>query len=198
MPQAPRSRRRRDAHEGAEQRGRVIPFQRGSSPGEDAYEPVPRPLRRAPNEWDEGTRARPTDRPFRRRPRSRIQRNAISILGVGFLVGLLLVGYGLMRFLGPADATAPLAAAPTAASITLEPAAANPPVGAATSASTGAREIQASVRVLEPSYTVKAGDTLNVIAEQFNTTAQRVQALNDLADPRALKVGQKLVIPPPL
>ena len=60
------------------------------------------------------------------------------------------------------------------------------------------REIQASVKVIEPNYTIEAGDTLGRIAVRFNTTVERVQALNNLADPRALRIGAKLVIPPPL
>ena len=32
---------------------------------------------------------------------------------------------------------------------------------------------------------------------RFNTTVERIQALNNLADPRALRIGAQLVIPPP-
>ncbi len=60
------------------------------------------------------------------------------------------------------------------------------------------REIQASVQTLDPNYTVQSGDTLNAIAAQFNTSVARIAALNSLADPKALKIGQKLVIPPAL
>jgi LysM repeat protein len=60
------------------------------------------------------------------------------------------------------------------------------------------REIQASVRVLEPTYTVEAGDTLARIAARYNTTAERIQALNNLPDPRTLRIGARLVIPAPL
>jgi LysM repeat protein len=59
-------------------------------------------------------------------------------------------------------------------------------------------EVHRTVKVLEPSYTIQAGDTLNRIAARFDTTVERIQAWNDLPDPRALKVGAKLVIPPPL
>jgi LysM repeat protein len=60
------------------------------------------------------------------------------------------------------------------------------------------REVQASVKAIEPNYTVAAGDTLGQIATRFNTNAERIQALNNLADPRALRIGLRLVIPPPL
>jgi LysM repeat protein len=59
-------------------------------------------------------------------------------------------------------------------------------------------QVQRSVKVLEPTYTIQAGDTLNRIAARFDTTVERIQAWNDLPDPRALRVGAKLVIPPPL
>jgi len=60
------------------------------------------------------------------------------------------------------------------------------------------REIRATANVIEPNYTVIGGDTLNGIAARFNTTVERIQALNNLADPRTLRIGTKLVIPPPL
>ena len=74
---------------------------------------------------------------------------------------------------------------------------ANPNSSTAAPAADVPREIQATARVIQPSYTVQSGDTLGKIATQFNTTAERIQALNNLADPRALRIGTKLVIPPP-
>ena len=50
----------------------------------------------------------------------------------------------------------------------------------------------------DPNYTVVGGDTLGKIATSNNTTVERIQALNNLADPRALRIGTKLIIPPPL
>ncbi len=46
-------------------------------------------------------------------------------------------------------------------------------------------------------YTVKSGDTLFTIAQQFGTTVRALQEANNLADPNRLSVGQQLVIPPP-
>jgi LysM repeat protein len=60
------------------------------------------------------------------------------------------------------------------------------------------RNIQASAKVLDANYTIVAGDTLVKIAQRFNTTVDRIQAFNNLTDPRALRIGTKLVIPPPL
>ena len=60
------------------------------------------------------------------------------------------------------------------------------------------REIQASAHVIEATYTVEAGDTLARIAARYNTTVERIQAFNNIADARALRIGARLVIPAPL
>ncbi len=44
-------------------------------------------------------------------------------------------------------------------------------------------------------YTVKRGDNLFAIAARFGTTTKVLIELNDLADPRQLKIGQVLVLP---
>ena len=44
-------------------------------------------------------------------------------------------------------------------------------------------------------YVVKAGDNLWEIAQKFGTTSEKIIALNELADPRLIKPGQKLIIP---
>lgn len=44
-------------------------------------------------------------------------------------------------------------------------------------------------------YTVKAGDTLTVIAKRYGTTAQRLTAFNELDNPHMLRIGQKIRIP---
>jgi LysM repeat protein len=46
-------------------------------------------------------------------------------------------------------------------------------------------------------YTVKAGDTLFTIAQQFGTTVRALQEANNLSDPDRLSVGQQLIIPSP-
>jgi LysM repeat protein len=59
------------------------------------------------------------------------------------------------------------------------------------------RRIQSSATVIQPTYTVQAGDTLSRIAVRYSTTVERIQALNNLTDPRALRIGAQLIIPPP-
>lgn len=44
-------------------------------------------------------------------------------------------------------------------------------------------------------YTVKSGDTLSSIARRHGTTSSQLIALNSLANPNALRVGQQLSIP---
>ena len=44
-------------------------------------------------------------------------------------------------------------------------------------------------------YTVVAGDTLSGIAQRYNTTWQALQAMNGLANPNLIRVGQVLTVP---
>jgi hypothetical protein len=44
-------------------------------------------------------------------------------------------------------------------------------------------------------YVVKAGDTLGKIADNFETTVDEIMALNSIADPNKIEVGQQLLIP---
>ena len=43
-------------------------------------------------------------------------------------------------------------------------------------------------------YTVQAGDTLAVIAQEFNSTVEDILEENELEDPNAIYVGQNLII----
>jgi len=125
------------------------------------------------------------------------------VLGLGF--GLLQTinrpdpGPALLAIGGPAEPTVTAASAASMTGTGAAPAQifANPNSSTAAPAADVPREIQATARVIQPSYTVQSGDTLGKIATQFNTTAERIQSLNNLADPRALRIGTKLVIPPP-
>ena len=150
----------------------------------------------------------PERRARRRRQREGwLRRNALSIAALAILVAILAVGFAMLQLLthstpaGETQASATSAPAltpavgPTAVSATNGSGAAP---AEATTAASGPREVRTSVKALEPNYTVQAGDSLAKIATRFNTTIQRIQALNNLANPRVLSVGQKLVVPPPL
>jgi LysM repeat protein len=126
------------------------------------------------------------------------------------LAALLGLGFGLLQTINRPDASPALLAfgqaEPTAivastASLTGPAPAqllANSPSSTYATVDEAPREIHASARVIEPSYTVQAGDTLGQIAARFGTTVQRIQALNNVADPTALRIGTRLAIPPPL
>lgn len=44
-------------------------------------------------------------------------------------------------------------------------------------------------------YLVRPGDTLGKIADNFETTVDEIIALNQIADPNKIEVGQALIIP---
>ena len=76
-----------------------------------------------------------------------------------------------------------------------EAAASPTPDGSAASPEVTDRPSEASA---EPTrYKVKSGDTLSSIAARYDTTVKKLRAANDISDPRALKVGQVLIIPVP-
>jgi LysM repeat protein len=144
---------------------------------------------------------------WRRRRGAWLERNALGVAAVSALAGVLGVAFGLAQLLNRpnSDRATSQTAAPSASAGQQGPTATGVPTTPADASVTPsaeiggtAREIQASVRVLEPDYTVQPGDTLGSIASRFNTTVNRIQALNNLASANALTVGQKLVIPPPL
>lgn len=67
-----------------------------------------------------------------------------------------------------------------------------PPASAAAAApAAGVRFVS---RVVEPTYTVASGDNLWSIAQRHGTTADALQAFNNLERP-TLSIGQRLVIP---
>lgn len=46
-------------------------------------------------------------------------------------------------------------------------------------------------------YTIRAGDTLWNLAEQYNTTIEAIMAANPGIDPDNLQIGQMIMIPDP-
>ena len=44
-------------------------------------------------------------------------------------------------------------------------------------------------------YTVKSGDTLTGIADQFGMTSDAIQRANNISSPSGLQIGQVLTIP---
>lgn len=46
-------------------------------------------------------------------------------------------------------------------------------------------------------HTVAAGETLAIIAARYGTTVEAIVAMNNIADPDKIEIGQKLTIPAP-
>jgi LysM repeat protein len=141
-------------------------------------------------------------------PAGWMQRHPLGVAYASALVAVLSLAFAALQVVHRPDTSAPPVTSSTTDDQTLAASAipgGSTAVGAPGAASVGASgvvpaglQVQRSVKVLEPTYTIQAGDTLNRIAARFNTTVERIQAWNDLPDPRALRVGTKLVIPPPL
>jgi hypothetical protein len=196
-PEDSRSARRSDESHNRE-RERLIPFP--ARPASEA-EPRARQLRRHRPEPRGAERSSTPRRPRRRRHSTPwLQRHALSVAALSFLVALLSVGFGVVQLLSRPEPTAALMPISTPEQSTVMVAASvAPPVALSMStALPAAREIQASARVIEPDYMVVEGDTLGKIASRRNTTVERIQAFNNIADARALRIGARLVIPPPL
>jgi LysM repeat protein len=57
------------------------------------------------------------------------------------------------------------------------------------------RPIRFTSNPIEATYVVQAGDSLSVIAQRNRTTAEAIQAINNLPDRAVLSVGQRLILP---
>lgn len=130
----------------------------------------------------------------RSRPLGAFALIVIGLLLLGMLIGWITLG-GLGAILGPPgespSATPSVEGSPSATS------SASPsvdPSGSATPApSIGPTPTPAPTPV---TYIVQSGDTLNLIASRFGTTAQAIMAANGLTND-IIQVGQVLIIPAP-
>jgi LysM repeat protein len=154
---------------------------------------------------------RPTSNSPRRVRRRRhstpwLQRNALSVAAISVLIAFLGLGFGLLQMLnhpegGSSTGQSDLATATSTTSV-LQAAAVGvgvpvvSTVSGPDTATQGQRAITSSVKVIQPNYTVAAGDTLVKIAGKFNTNIDRIQGFNNLSDPRVLRIGMRLIIPP--
>jgi LysM repeat protein len=91
-------------------------------------------------------------------------------------IAVLLVRAGLGGGGGGGGGTTPLTGLVTERSTT------------ATTTSTATRTTPSARRF----YTIQQGDTLATVAAKFNTTTEKLLALNPNIDPRALTIGQKV------
>lgn len=60
----------------------------------------------------------------------------------------------------------------------------------------GEHEAQSAIWHPQSSYVVQPGDTLFSIAQRFNTTVETLAALNGIAPPYTIEVGQALIVTP--
>jgi LysM repeat protein len=133
-----------------------------------------------------------------------LQQHALGVAYTSVVVAVVSLALAALQIVQRPERGSSTPGAPTSEDQTLAASAISPGSGAPPKETAVGRaaqsglEIQKSVRVLEPNYTVQPGDTLNRIAARFDTTVERIQAWNDLPDPRSLRVGARLVIPPPL
>jgi nucleoid-associated protein YgaU len=139
----------------------------------------------------------------RRQTSSWLQRNALNIAAASVLVALLGLAFGVLQLISrpdPAQSLAALGTDATGETLNAATVGGAAPIDAVAPppAVPARREIVSSARVIDSNYTVAQGDTLAQIAARFNTSVERIQALNNLSDPRALRIGTKLVIPPAL
>jgi LysM repeat protein len=191
------SRSRRDSHA-----DRLLRTQQARS-----RRPQAQPLGRG-----QGAAARSFERRRGRRggsgPAGWVQRHPLGVAYASALIAVLSLAFAVLQVVHRPDSSAAPLSPSTTDDQTLAASAipgGSVAAGAAGATSAGASgvapaglQVQRTVKVLEPTYTIQAGDTLNRIAARFDTTVERIQAWNDLPDPRALRVGAKLVIPPPL
>jgi LysM repeat protein len=100
----------------------------------------------------------------------------------------------LARFAAPAAflLAATIAVLIVRAALTNGDAATTPPAATttvpATTTNTGTTTSAAGAQY----YKIRAGDTLAVVAEQYNTTVEQLMVLNPDVDPVALNIGQRI------
>jgi nucleoid-associated protein YgaU len=130
--------------------------------------------------------------------------------GSAALIGLMVVAFLVLVLARIQSPAAPgltpgpsLAAVAVAALSPVTTPAASPsgiapsPTPDASAASPAATERPPDATAEPRRYRVRSGDTLSSIAARYDTTVKKLKAANDIPDPRALKVGQVLIIPAP-
>lgn len=116
----------------------------------------------------------------------------------GLLVGGMIFLFAALRILAQAPEPARSAATPAseapAAPVVEVLAVPSEPASVPGLTVTRQGNITLTVKQVEPSYTVAAGDSLSAIAQRQGTTAEAIQGINNLPD-SFLRVGQRLVLP---
>ena len=92
-------------------------------------------------------------------------------------------------------ATGTAAASPTAGASGTGTAGGSPTAGGASPSPTATASPTPSATPTATTYTVKSGDTLSGIADQFGLTPEAIQRANNITSPSGLQIGQVLTIP---
>lgn len=146
------------------------------------------------------TRARASRRG---RGMSSLDRNVLSIGAA--VIAIVVLGYAVWQFVLAGSAQPGQQPGTTAQATSIAGAATATAKGTATEGgaqrvptptlASAQRSVKATIKVLEPNYTVVEGDTLGKIALASGNTVESLQGLNKLADPTLLSIGQKLIVP---
>ena len=139
-------------------------------------------------------------------PGTRLVRGVMLALGLGSVVGLILLFWTPVlpherERTSAAPPATPAARATARASppTTEAPVAQPPPAGATTGpvpAPAAAPPTAQSTTAAARRHTIRAGDTLLGIAEQYDTTVDAIRAANPGLTETALQVGVEITIPP--
>jgi LysM repeat protein len=131
-------------------------------------------------------------------PAARLTRGAVLVAAVALAVVGLLVLSSVFHLLGgtPSGSSSPTPLPTASASPPASPALGSTAASPSTAPASVAASVAASAApaASQRSYIVQAGDTLNLIAQRFGTTAEAIQAANGLTGTE-INIGQVLIIP---
>ena len=129
-------------------------------------------------------------------PTNRISRPALLVAGVALAVVALLVLSSLFGVLGDGDGS-PTPSPSSLPSTSTPPSASLAPASAVVSASVVPASVPPDVTPApsQTTYIVQEGDTLNLIAQRFGTTAQAIAAANGISTSDIIDPGDVLIIP---
>jgi len=127
-------------------------------------------------------------------PRTRPSRAAVLVAAAAMAVVAFLVltsFFGFLRGAPPGESPTPT---PSSSSVPSIPASVAPSVAEASAAGSPSSAPVVTPAPSQRTYTVQQGDTLNLIAERFGTTAEAIRAANGLSGD-TINIGQVLIIP---
>lgn len=129
-------------------------------------------------------------------PATRISRPALLVAGVALAVVALLVLTSVFGVLGGASLAGSSAPSPSP-STSVSPGASLAAVSAGASPSAPPASVtpETTPAPSQTTYIVQEGDTLNLIAQRFGTTAQAIADANGMRVTDTINPGQELIIP---